>query len=121
MQVVFEPNSEFARDVDARFVAGSHIRLQHRVQGQAPHVVVDQVRPLMHIHAQAMTDAMREVLEAWAVAAVNDDFAGGSVDRSRYYPGLRGFQMCLVRVVDYILDLHHLVGRLAEYKRSSDI
>src|SRR6185436_4243419 len=59
VHVVFEPDPEFTLDVDAWLVAEDHAGLQRRVGGPAKHVVLHQVRPLVHVHPHAMADTMR--------------------------------------------------------------
>src|ERR1044071_275406 len=79
--VILETDAEFAADVDAGLVAERHARLRAQVACPAEHVVLHEIRPLVSFHADAVSEAVGEELEAGAVAGVGDDFARGRVDR----------------------------------------
>src|SRR5690348_16646919 len=61
MHVVFQPHAELARDVDAGFVAEGHAGFD------AARVALHEVIPLMHVHADAVTEAVREIRVAGTV------------------------------------------------------
>ncbi len=50
-------------------------------------VAADEIGPLVHIHADAVAEAVGEVFVVRSVAGVGDDFARGGVDRSALDPG----------------------------------
>src|SRR5438067_7081096 len=62
--VVFEPDAEFAPDVDPRLVTEDHAGLHRQRLVPAEHVVLDQIRPLMAVHPHAVPDPVAEELEA---------------------------------------------------------
>ncbi len=76
----------------------------------------------MHVHADAVADAMSEVLEAGAVAAIDDDLARGGVDvgcRARL--DARRSESCRLRAMDQIEDRLHLVSWLAQNEGAGDV
>ena len=75
----------------------------------------------MAVHADAVSEAVREVFEAGAVAGVDDDVARGGVDRFERRARLRGFERGALRALHDVEDLVHLVGRLAEDERARDV
>src|ERR1019366_9739373 len=52
VHVVLEPDAELALDVDAGFITEGHARLQPE------RVALDQIRPLVPVHADAVTHAV---------------------------------------------------------------
>src|SRR5215468_3401821 len=74
VHIVFEPYAEFSADVDARLVAETHVGFQ------AESISTHQVGPFMAVHADAMAQAMGEVLVIWPIARVGDHLARGSVN-----------------------------------------
>ena len=117
--VVLEPDAELAADVDPRFVAEGHVRLQRQRLLPPEHVVAHQVRPLVAVHAHAVADAVGEVLEARAVAGVDDHLARGGVDRLDGTPGRAALSVAVCACLHDVEHLLHLVGRLAEHERAA--
>src|SRR6266478_3509094 len=72
--VVFEADAELAGDVDAGLVGEAH------AWGEWGGVAADEVGPLVAVHADAVAEAVGEVLVVGAVAGGGDDVAGGGVD-----------------------------------------
>src|SRR5215510_14934519 len=66
--VVLETDAELTGDVNARLVAEHHARTKRQLRVPAEHVVLDEIWPLMHIHAQAMAKTVSEELIARAVS-----------------------------------------------------
>jgi len=62
VHVVFEADAEVAAEVDAGFVGEDHAG-DHLLG-----VAADEVGPLVHVHADAVSDAVIEVVVAGAVA-----------------------------------------------------
>ena len=82
----------------------------------AVHIVLHEVGPLVDVHADAVADAVGEVFEAGAVAAVDDDLAGGGINVGGRHAGTRGFECGGLRAMDEIEDGLHLVGGLPRTK-----
>jgi len=72
--VVFETDAELTGDVDARLVGEGHAGSEWRG------VASDEIGPLVAVHADAVAEAVGEVLVVRTVACVGDDFAGCIVD-----------------------------------------
>ncbi len=51
VEIVFETNAKFSRNVDARLITEDHACLQLRIGRPAEHVVLDQVGPLVALQA----------------------------------------------------------------------
>jgi len=66
---IFEPHTEFAGDVNSRLIAEGHSRFELRL------IAAHQIRLLVAIHADAVTDAMREIFIAGAEACIDDHLA----------------------------------------------
>ena len=92
-----------------------------RVEFIAIHVVFHEVRPLVHVHADAVAEAMGEVLVAGTESAIDDDFAGRCVDVCRGHAGARGLNGRGLGAVDEIEDALHLVRRFSNNKRARDV
>lgn len=106
--VVFETDAELAGDVDAGLVGKGH------AGGEWCSVAADEVGPLVTVHADAVAEAVGEVLVIGAVVGVGDDFACGVVDRVAWNAGTGcGERGCLSLVHD-IKDLLLLVGGFTE-------
>src|SRR4051812_14643113 len=121
VHVVLEPHAELPLDVNPRLVAEHHSRLQRQRLLPPEHVVLHQVRPLVSVHAHAVAEAMREVLEAGAVPVVHDDLAPRGVDRLERHARFRGLERRRLRLMDDVEDLLHLVGGLAEHEGPRDV
>src|ERR1700690_2076119 len=74
MHVVFQSDAELSANVDSRLIAEGHLRLKFC------RIAAHQIRPLVSIHAHAVSQAMREVFEVWAVARIGDYLARGRID-----------------------------------------
>src|SRR5581483_900712 len=69
VHIVFQPYSEFAADVNARFIAEDHVGYQGK------RVAVHEIWPLMSIHAHAVSDAVSEILINGTKAGITDNVA----------------------------------------------
>src|SRR3981189_1533017 len=115
MHVVLQTDAEFSANVNARFIAKSHLRLEFRG------VAADQIRPLVAVHAHAVSQAMREIFVVRAVARVGDDLTRGGVDGAGFYSRLRGCQRGALGSMYDVENLFHFVAGFAEYKGARDI
>ena len=84
-------------------------------------VAADEVGPLVAVHADAVAEAVGEVVVVGAVAGIGDDLAGGGVDRVAGHAGTRGGKRRRLRAMDDVEDILHLVGGLAEDKGARDV
>lgn len=113
--VVFEADAELADDIDAGFVGEGHAGFERSV------VAAYEVRPLVAVHADAVAEAVSEVLIVGTVAGVGDHFAGGIINS---VAGLTGFA-CSERsglgFVNDVEDLLLFVGRLAKDEGARDV
>ena len=73
--IIFEADAELARDIDAGLVAEGHAGLRRGFRSQPNMLLRTKVGPLVHVHADAVADAVSEVLEAGSVAAIDNDLA----------------------------------------------
>src|SRR5581483_5254166 len=105
--VVFQADTELATDVNAGFVAEGHAGRER--QGVAAH----QVGPLVAVHADAVAQAMGEVLVAGGEAGVADELARGRVHGFARRTRLRRLERRLLRALDDFKDAQHLVPQLA--------
>src|SRR6476660_9339262 len=105
--VILESHAKLARNVDPRLVAERHARLELLC------VALPEVRPLVAVHADAVADAVREVLVARAEAGVRDDLAGGGVHRLTLDARARRLECRRLRLVLDLEHLFHPVRRLA--------
>src|SRR5581483_1392908 len=78
VHVIFEAHAEFSTDVDSRLIAECHSGTQLQ------RVSMNEVRPLVAIHANAMSEAMREVLVPWFVSCIGDYFPCCGINRLRF-------------------------------------
>ena len=117
--VVFEADAELADDVDAGFVGEGHAGFQRGV------VAADEVGPFVAVHADAVAEAVGEVLVVGAVAGGGDDVAGGGVDGLALDTGARGGEGGGLGLVDDVEDFAGLVefGRsgVAEDEGAGDV
>src|SRR5579864_2846731 len=74
MPVVFETDAELAGDVDAGFVGEAH------PGDERGGVAANEIRPFVTVHADAVAEAVGEVLVVGAVAGGSDDVASSFVD-----------------------------------------
>jgi hypothetical protein len=110
VHVVFEPNPEGFRvvgEVDAGLVGEAHIRFEE------PGVAAHEVVPLVHVHANAVADAVGEVLVVRAEAGGGDDVAGRGIDRLHFNAGARGGESGSLGLMHDIEGALLAVGRLA--------
>src|SRR5580698_4286852 len=62
-QIVFQAYPELAVNVDAGLVAQHHSSFQLGALVPAEHIVLNEVRPLVALHAQPVAEPMREIGE----------------------------------------------------------
>ena len=118
VHVVFEADAEgfgVVGEIDAGLVGEGH------VGGQELGVAADKVGPLVHVHADAVADAVGEVLVVGAEAGGGDDAAGGGVDGLHFYAGTGGGEGCGLGAVDDVEDTLLAVGGVAVDEGSGDV
>src|SRR5438128_4778930 len=69
VHIVFQAHPKLAADINARFITKRHARFERGF------VAAHQIWPFVDIHADAVADAVREVLVIAAVAGISDYFA----------------------------------------------
>src|ERR1700679_730328 len=74
MPVVFETNTELTRNINARLVGKTH------TGSQRDRVATDEIRPLVHIHADAVAHPMGKIFVIRAIARGADHVTRCSVD-----------------------------------------
>ncbi len=118
VHVVFEADAEGLRvvgEVDAGLVGEGHVGLE------GAGVAADEVVPLVHIHADAVADAVGEVLVVGAEAGGGDDVAGGGVDGLHLDAGASGGEGCGLGLVDDVEDSFLAVGGGAVDEGAGDV
>ena len=75
----------------------------------------------MPIHADAVAHTVGEVLVVGTIARVGDHLLCGGVYRLRFHSGSRLLERGALRAMDDVENLTHLVGGLAQDKRSADV
>jgi len=115
IHVIFEAHAEFAPQVDAGFVGRCHVRLQ------GLGVALHQVGPFMTVHANSVTDAVREVRIARTEARVVNNFARGGIHCLAGNPWFGCIERGRLSFVDRIEDTLHLVSRFTHDERAADV
>src|SRR6185437_8161667 len=115
VHVIFQSHSEFPNDVDAGLVAEGHVRLNRAL------VAAHQVVPLVAVHADAVPEAVAEILVIGAEAAVAHHLARCGIHGLHGRAHLGGSQRRLLRLVHDVEDALHLIGGLAQHKRAGDV
>jgi hypothetical protein len=117
--VVFEADAELTGEVDAGFVGEAHTR------GERGGVAPDEIGPLVAVHADAVTEAVGEVLVVGAESCGGDDVASGGVDGLALDSGACGGEGGGLGPVDDVEDLAGLVkfreGGVAEDEGAGDV
>src|SRR6202035_5157021 len=87
----------------------------------AEHIVAYEIGPFMHVHADSVANAVREVLESWPVAAIDDDLARGGIYIGCWHSGTSRLERGGLCASHEVEDRLHLVRRLAKNESSSDV
>src|SRR5689334_2975895 len=115
VHIVFQADPEFSADVNPGLIAERHIRCKRQS------IAADQVRPLVSVHSDAVTEPMGEVFVIRTVAGVCDHLARGRVHRLSLYSGLCGRECRRLRTMHDLKVLLHLVARLAKDEGAADV
>src|SRR4051794_25239659 len=105
---VLDAHAEASGQVDPGLDREAHAGLDR------PALALDHVRRLVRGLADAVADAMDEVL---AIAGVRDDLARRAVDLLAGHAGAHGLEARLLRAADDLEHLALLVARLADVDR----
>src|SRR6185312_3158142 len=105
---ILEPHAELARDIDAGLIGETHAGFERRL------VAAHEVCGLVHVHADAVTRAMRGARQAVVLAPAFPFVkrAHGPVDRANWRAELRCFERDLLAALHRIPDIPLASGRL---------
>ena len=118
VHVVFEADAErfgVVGEIDAGLVGEGH------VGGEGLGVAADEVVPLVHVHADAVADAVGEVFVVGAEAGGGDDVACGGVYGLHLRAGTGGGEGCGLGLVDDVEYALLAVGGLAVDEASGHV
>src|SRR4030042_2063806 len=114
-QAVLDADAKFSVDVDSRLVTESHSRLELQ------RVPADKVRIFVSLQADAVAEAVGEVLVVRTEAGILDNPAGRPVDGFAGRPRFDCLEGRGLGFPDDFPDLTLLVGRLAEEDSPRDV
>src|SRR6266478_4912019 len=115
VHVIFKTHAEFARHVDSRLVAESHVACEQC--GVAAH----QVGPFVDVHSDSVSQAVSEEFVVWPIARVTDHLPRRRIHRLTFHAGSGRLQRGSLSTMHDLKNFLHLVRRLAEDECAGDI
>ena len=109
---ILDPHADVAGEINPRLDAETVARFQNHF------AAADDVRLLVHVHAEPVPGAVHEIL---AVPGIGDDLPRGGVHRSAGHPGPARPAPSHVRAIHDVVDLLGLRGGFADRHGARDV